>query len=295
MNSFKNMLQNKIDPFFEPSLLNMKHYLNFVYNVKILSQQEEMRLALILYVTGDIKAAQELIIPHLRFVIKIAKGFLGYGLSLADLIQEGNIGLMKAVKKFDPHKGVRLVSFAFYWIKAEIYDFIIKNWSIVKIASTKNQKKLFFNLRKSKKFFVSLNDEEIKEIAINLNVKKNEIIEMEKRLELPDLSTNDSNSNDYNNQIIYNNKNCIIVDNRLNPEETTIFEKQKLYIKNILKSALKFLDPRSIDIINSRWLIEKQITLKELAKKYHISPERIRQIEISAMKILKNRIGNIDI
>ena len=262
-------------------------YIHSVNQVPILSLDEEQNLAMLLQNEGDIDAARQLIMSHLRFVVKIARGYNGYGLQQADLIQEGNIGLMKAVKRFNPDVGVRLVSFAVHWIRAEIHEFILKNWRVVKIATTKAQRKLFFNLRSSKKRLGWLNQKEINEVAKDLGVKPADVIEMEKRMSNYDAAFEtdlDDDSITYQPSQYLQNDDC-------SPEELLENEQNVSNEHENLQSALSLLDDRSKDIVSKRWLNEKKATLHDLAAIHNISAERVRQIESSAIKKLRNSIN----
>ena len=262
-------------------------YIHSVNQVPILSLDEEQNLARLLQNEGDIDAARQLIMSHLRFVVKIARGYNGYGLQQADLIQEGNIGLMKAVKRFNPDVGVRLVSFAVHWIRAEIHEFILKNWRGVKIATTKAQRKLFFNLRSSKKRLGWLNQKEINEVAKDLGVKPADVIEMEKRMSNYDAAFEtdlDDDSITYQPSQYLQNDDC-------SPEELLENEQNVSNEHENLQSALSLLDDRSKDIVSKRWLNEKKATLHDLAAIHNISAERVRQIESSAIKKLRNSIN----
>ena len=250
-------------------------YIHSVNQVPILSLDEEQNLARLLQNEGDIDAARQLIMSHLRFVVKIARGYNGYGLQQADLIQEGNIGLMKAVKRFNPDVGVRLVSFAVHWIRAEIHEFILKNWRVVKIATTKAQRKLFFNLRSSKKRLGWLNQKEINEVAKDLGVKPADVIEMEKRMSNYDAAFEtdlDDDSITYQPSQYLQNDDC-------SPEELLENEQNVSNEHENLQSALSLLDDRSKDIVSKRWLNEKKATLHDLAAIHNISAERVRQIK----------------
>ncbi len=252
----------------------------------ILSAQEEHELAVALYEEYDMLAAQKLILSHMRFVSFIAYGYKGYGLEHKDLIQEGAIGLMKAVKKFNPYRKVRLASFAVYWIRAEIHEFIFKNWKIVKVATTKSQRKLFFKLKKAKRqIYSSLTDKEAESIAKDLGVKPKDVLEMESRLQFNDVGFN----------IISNAKEDsspeeIITDDSNNPELLTINADSSAKNQQKLYQALATLDERSLNILQSRYLKEEKQTLYTLANKYGISIERIRQLENKAMKQLKDKL-----
>ena len=264
---------------------NLKSYINSIHNIGILSSEEEKKLAEDLYYRNDLDAARKLVLAHLRFVVHIAKTYSGYGLSEADLIQEGNIGLMKAVRRFNPEVGVRLISFAVHWIKAEIHEYVLRNWKIVKIATTKAQRKLFFNLRSKKKDLGWLTEEEVKSISEDLGVKPSDVKEMEKRLSGLDMSF-DPLEGDANEKANYAPANYL-EDSTSNPSE--IIEKEDDSSLNTaqLYEALKQLDDRSRDIIYDRWLSAEKLTLHELAEKYGISAERVRQIEQNAMKKVK--------
>jgi RNA polymerase sigma-32 factor len=262
----------------------------------VLSASDEKKLAKKLFDNGDLKAAKILILSHLRFVIHIAKNYSGYGLPQADLIQEGNIGLMKSVKKFNPHLGVRLISFAIHWIKSEIHEYVLRNWRIVKIATTKSQRKLFFNLRKKKKKMGWFNKKEIEKVAQQLGVKNKDVIEMESRMSAKDVFLNNYSEE---NNIKENTKNVYSIPflkDQLS-DFTYKIEKDnwKKHAKNKLNLALSYLDKRSRDIIYSRWLDnnKKKNTLKDIAKNYGISAERVRQLEKNAMKKLRLTIKNV--
>jgi len=262
-------------------------YMHAVSTIPVLSKQDEVQLATRLQENDDLNAARDLILPHLRFVVHIAKGYRGYGLQLADLIQEGNIGLMKAVKRFDPEYGVRLVSFAVHWIRAEIHEFVIKNWRIVKIATTKSQRKLFFNLRKMRKSMAWLSHDESIAIANDLGVKVETVREMEKRLTGSDIGFDLTGSDDDEKSfapVAYLEKED--ADPALTLEASDYGENN---IKQ-LSAALGELDDRSRDILKLRWLSEKKTTLHALADKYGISAERIRQLEANALKKLRKHI-----
>ncbi len=258
---------------------SLESYFQSVNKIPMLSAEEEHLLAVRYSEEGDLEAARQLVMSHLRFVVKVARGYSGYGLPQADLIQEGSVGLMKAVKRFDPTIGVRLVSFAVHWIRAEMHEYIIRNWKIVKIATTKAQRKLFFNLRLSKKRLAWLNKEEVDSVAKDLGVKPQEVIEMEKRLSSYDTSF-DAPETDDDAPSFY--PAAYLEDKRQGPEE----ELETMQLKNIqleaLTAALDKLDERSKDIVNKRWLSEKKQTLHQLADRYGVSAERIRQLEKSA-------------
>ncbi len=261
-------------------------YLATVSNFEILSQEREQALARDLVANGNLESARELVLAHLRFVVHIAKSYNGYGLNLGDLIQEGNVGLMKAVKRFDPDKGVRLVSFAVHWIKAEIHEFILRNWRIVKIATTKAQRKLFFNLRSAKKSLAWLSNDEANAIAEDLGVSVSDVQQMEGRLTSRDLCFDapvDADDDSATQAPAY-----YLEGNAEDPAQLVEAEEWNNTEHAQLTSALKLLDERSRDILAARWLNEEgKATLQDLAEKYGVSAERIRQIENSALKKLR--------
>jgi len=265
---------------------NLEAYMRAARSIPILTLEEEQQHAIDLQETGNIASAQKLILPHLRFVIKVANNYAGYGLSIADLIQEGNIGLMKAVKRFRPEVGVRLVSFAVHWIKAEIHEFILKNWRIVKIATTKAQRKLFFKLRSQKTRLGWFKPEEIEQVAETLGVTKENVVEMENRLNNQDVGF--SMNNDDDDDSAYLAPENTLVSSTPSPElllEAKDFEQQN---HNQLSEALEALDDRSRTIVTRRWLNDdSKATLHELADEYGVSAERIRQIEKNAFKTIK--------
>ncbi|BGI51267.1 MAG: RNA polymerase sigma factor RpoH [Buchnera aphidicola (Ceratovacuna japonica)] len=269
------------------SIGSLRSYIKVVFSFPVISKEKEKYLSNLLYYKKDLNSAKTLILSNLRFVVHISKNYLGYGLLQSDLIQEGNIGLMKAVKKFNPEIGVRLISFAIYWIKSEIHEYVLKNWRIVKIATTKSQRKLFFNLRKNKKKFKWFNSDEIEIIAQELGVSYNDVKEMETRMSAKDLAFNYSTLED-NKKTKSKFLMSYFKDN--NSNFANIFEKDELYKHNIIKlnNALSSLDNRSKYIIVSRWLYNnKKKTLQNLADYYGISAERVRQIEKVAMKKMK--------
>ncbi len=266
-------------------------YLSQVYQIPVLTRDEELELTTEFFETEDVKLAHKLVIAHLRFVVHIAKSYAGYGLPLADIIQEGNVGLLKAVTKFDPNKGVRLVSFAVHWIKAEIHEFILKNWRIVKIATTKAQRKLFFNLRSKKKNTGWLTDEEAKRIAKELDVSFKEVMHMENRLNSAD-SPFDAPTDEEDNEKAFS-PSQYLEDNSFNPEDITEQKNYEDVNHTALLKNISALDKRSQDIIRARWLDDNKITLNELADKYSVSAERIRQIEATAFKKLKTALVNV--
>ena len=266
-------------------------YLSQVYSIPVLTREEELELTQEFYETEDVKVAHKLVISHLRFVVHIAKSYAGYGLPLADVIQEGNVGLLKAVKKFDPEKGVRLVSFAVHWIRAEIHEFILKNWRIVIIATTKAQRKLFFNLRSKKKNTGWLTDEEAKKIAKDLDVSVKEVMHMENRLNSNDAAF-DLSSDDEDDEKAFS-PSQYIEDNSFSPELIAEQDNYEKVNHGALFKGISNLDKRSQDIIRTRWLDDEKLTLNELADKYKISAERIRQIEATAFKKLKTSLVNV--
>jgi RNA polymerase sigma-32 factor len=266
-------------------------YLSQVYKIPVLTREEELELTTEFFETEDVKLAHKLVISHLRFVVHIAKSYAGYGLPLADIIQEGNVGLLKAVTKFDPNKGVRLVSFAVHWIKAEIHEFILKNWRIVKIATTKAQRKLFFNLRSKKKNTGWLTDEEAKRIAKELDVSVKEVMHMENRLNSAD-SPFDAPTEVEDNEKAFS-PSQYLEDNSFNPEDIAEQKNYEDVNHTALIKNISALDKRSQDIIRARWLDDNKITLNELADKYSVSAERIRQIEATAFKKLKTALVHV--
>ena len=263
-------------------------YLNLVRSMPRLTVEEERELTLRYRDEGDLSAARELVMTNLRFVVHVARGYSGYGLSMPDIIQEGNIGLMKAVKRFDPDVGVRLVSFAVHWIKAEIHEYVIKNWGIVKIATTKAQRKLFFNLRKSKQDLGWLSNAEAMAIAENLNVDLSDVYEMEKRLSSHDMSF-DMPTDESSEETAFYPANYL-EQYGADPSELLENADWEDHGQDLLSEAMAKLDARSFDILTSRWLAEDKATLHELAEKYNVSAERIRQLEQNAMRKIKASI-----
>ena len=258
-------------------------YLNQLRKTPLLSKEEENSLFKKLNSSDDLEAARKLVLAHLRFVVHVAKTYKGYGLPLLDLIQEGNIGLMKAVKRFDPDKNVRLLSFAIYWIRAEIHEFVIKNWRMVKVATTKAQRKLFFKLKSKKTHTSWLTDTEKKDIACELNVKPETVTQMESRLSGKDISFDPSDEDDVS-------PSTYLTNNNLDPLENLEYENDSSDSLHRLEAAMSKLDERSKDIISHRYLLENKSTLNELSKKYNISKERIRQIENKSLNLLKDSI-----
>ncbi|MEE4638717.1 MAG: RNA polymerase sigma factor RpoH [Wenzhouxiangella sp.] len=261
-------------------------YIQEVNRLPVLTLEEEQDLARRFRDDDDLDAARRMVMAHLRFVVHVARGYAGYGLALGDLIQEGNIGLMKAVKRFDPDQGVRLVSFAVHWIRAEIHEFILRNWRIVKVATTKAQRKLFFNLRRQKKRLGWLNQAEVNRVAEELGVKPEVVTEMESRLSGQDIGfdlTNDDDDSSYVAPAAY------LEGLTVSPHEAVEAQDWEDHHHNLLFDGIGNLDDRSRDIIQSRWLVDPKITLQELADKYGVSAERIRQLESAALKKLKAR------
>ncbi len=261
-------------------------YTQTVNAIPMLDSERERELAVRFREDGDLDAARELVMAHLRYVVRVARGFSGYGLPLADLIQEGNIGLMKAVKSYDPTRGVRLVSFAVHWIRAEIYDFVLRNWRIVKVATTKAQRKLFFNLRKSKNRLGWLNQDEAEAIANQLEVPAETVLEMESRMSSTDISFDGYDSDD--DKVV--SPAGYLPDMRYNPEKLATAADSEAVRRESLESSLETLDERSRTIIERRWLQDPKATLHELADEYGVSAERIRQIEKRALTRLKDQL-----
>jgi len=267
---------------------NIESYIQSVSRFPILTEEREMELARRLRRDNDLEAARELVLSHLRLVVSVARGYLGYGLPHADLIQEGNVGLMKAVKRFDPDRGVRLVSFAIHWIRAEIHEFILRNWRLVKVATTKAQRKLFFNLRSLKSGLNTLSPDEVKNVAAQLRVKPEEVVEMETRLSGQDIALEPSNDDEDERvaPIAY------LADPAAEPSEALAERQIRELHESGLKRALASLDARSRRIIERRWLAEGDTaTLHELAAEYGVSAERIRQIEAKAMQKMRGELA----
>ena len=265
---------------------NLDAYIQAARRVPILTPEEEYSLAQDLQETGNIESAQKLVLPHLRFVIKVANNYSGYGLPIADLIQEGSIGLMKAVKRFRPEVGVRLVSFAVHWIKAEMHEYILKNWRIVKVATTKAQRKLFFKLRSQKTRLGWFKSEEIDHVAETLGVTRENVIEMENRLNNYDVGFDPATDEDEDNAYLAPANS--LVSSIPSPEHTLESQDTKATNHAMLSEALENLDDRSKAIVTRRWLTEPKATLHELADEYGVSAERIRQIEGNAFKSIKS-------
>jgi RNA polymerase sigma-32 factor len=267
---------------------NIDAYISASYQIPVLTPEEERSLAESLRDHGDMEAARRMVMSHLRFVIRIARGYLGYGLPLPDLIQEGTVGLMKAVRRFEPDMGVRLVSFAVHWIRAEIHEYILRNWRIVKVATTKAQRKLFFNLRSAKKRLGWFTHAEVLAVAEDLGVKPSTVLEMESRLSNQDLAFDGYEDDDDESPSA---PSTYLPDTRMEPfrmlerEDTERDDKERLY------AAIQGLDERSKVILTQRWLTEKKQTLHELAQQFNVSAERIRQIEKNAMKKLRLQLA----
>lgn len=271
-----------------PQSGSIEAYVQSAYSIPMLTAEREHELATRLNEENDLQAAQELIMSHLRFVIHVAKGYAGYGLAQADLIQEGNVGLMKAVKRFNPSVGVRLVSFAVHWIKAEIHEFVLRNWRIVKVATTKAQRKLFFNLRKNKKRLGWFSNDEVSHVAESLGVSEKDVLEMESRMTSQDQTFEMSNDDDDSASGSGSFAPAQYLEDKSSDIAVQVEESNwEQHANNRLASALVALDERSQDIIKTRWLDEDKATLQELADKYQISAERVRQLEKNALNKLK--------
>ncbi len=267
---------------------SIETYVQSAYSIPMLTVEREQELASRLYNEGDLQAAQELIMSHLRFVIHVAKGYAGYGLPQADLIQEGNVGLMKAVKRFNPEVGVRLVSFAVHWIKAEIHEFVLRNWRIVKVATTKAQRKLFFNLRKNKKRLGWFSNDEVTNVAETLGVSTKDVLEMESRMSNQDQAFELSSDEDDSASAGSFSPAQYLEDKQSDLATVVEDNNWEDHANKRLSSAMVDLDERSQDIIRTRWLTDDKSTLQELANKYQISAERVRQLEKNALTKLKN-------
>lgn len=259
-------------------------YISAAYQIPVLTPEEEKALAIRLRDHGDVEAAKRLVTSHLRFVIRIARGYLGYGLPLPDLIQEGTVGLMKAVRRFEPDMGVRLVSFAVHWIRAEIHEYILRNWRIVKVATTKAQRKLFFNLRSAKKRLGWFSKDEVEAVAADLGVKPETVLQMESRLANQDLSFDGLEDDD---EDAPSAPATYLPDLSMEPARLLERQDTERDQHDRLHAAIQGLDERSKTILRERWLVEKKQTLHELAEKFGVSAERIRQIEKNAMKKLR--------
>ena len=267
---------------------NLDAYIYQVNQIPLLSLEEEKRLAEDFHASGNLESARQLVLSHLRYVVRVAHGYLGYGLALGDLIQEGNVGLMKAVKRFDPSMGVRLVSFAVHWIKAEIHEFVLRNWRIVKIATTKAQRKLFFKLRQQKKRLGWFTSTEITEVAKDLGVSREEVMHMEQRLNAVDVAF-DAPLDD-SEEVTWAPADYL-TDAAADPAYVLECERGETQGRERLQDALEQLDMRSQDILRQRWLCESKKTLQELAAQYQVSPERIRQLEAQAFSKIKRLVG----
>ncbi|MCC2655984.1 MAG: rpoH [Panacagrimonas sp.] len=266
---------------------SLDSYIQSVSRIPVLEPQEEQLLARRLREEGDLGAAQNLVLSNLRFVVHIARGYMGYGLQLADLIQEGNVGLMKAVKRFDPDVGVRLISFAVHWIKAEIHEFVLRNWRIVKIATTKAQRKLFFNLRSAKQRLGWMNADEVETIARDLKVKPEEVLQMEGRLGGGDVSFSATSSDDEEHSYVPEDY-LAVEDPSIRRIEDADWHEQR---ESTMREVITKLDARSRDILMRRWLADgEKAGLQELGDEYGVSAERIRQIEAAAMKKIRKAI-----
>ena len=266
---------------------DLQGYLRAVYAFPYLGADEERELAIRFRRDDDLDAAWQLVTSHLRYVAKVARTYRGYGLPQEDLIQEGNIGLMKAVKRFDPGVGVRLVSFAMHWIRAEIHEFVLRNWRIVKVATTKAQRKLFFNLRGAKQRTGALSRREIEDIADDLAVRPEDVVEMERRLEAHDAAFDGLAGDDDHAAPA-----AFIADPAPDPAETVEAEQWTESATGRLQAALAALDERTRDIVTRRWLAEPKAKLRELAEEYGISAERVRQIEAQALRELRHTLGD---
>lgn len=268
---------------------NLQAYIHSVNSIPVLSVEQERDLGERLYYHQDLDAARQMVMAHLRFVVHIARSYSGYGLPQGDLIQEGNVGLMKAVKRFNPEMGVRLVSFAVHWIKAEIHEYVLRNWRIVKVATTKAQRKLFFNLRSHKKRLAWLTNDEVTAVADSLGVEAREVREMESRLTGHDMSFDPSDSDD--DESAYQSPSNYLEDHSYDPALQLEASDQTDNDSSSLHEALGELDERSRDILQQRWLSDEKVTLHDLAAQYGVSAERIRQLEKNAMKKLKGSIA----
>ena len=269
---------------------NLDQYIQAAFRIPVLSLEQERSLAERLRKEGDLDAARQLVMSHLRFVVRVARGYSGYGLALGDLIQEGNIGLMKAVKRFDPTVGVRLVSFAVHWVRAEIHEYILRNWRIVKVATTKAQRKLFFNLRSKKQRLGWMNQDEVNAIAQDLGVKPETVLEMESRLSGQDLGFDPVGSDDDDDGHAYAPA-AYLTDASNDPALTVEQDDASDRNTSQLVTALAKLDDRSREILEARWLSDEKSTLHELADRYQVSAERIRQIEKNAINKLKKSMA----
>ncbi|AHE99622.1 RNA polymerase sigma factor RpoH [Thioalkalivibrio paradoxus] len=269
---------------------NLDHYIAAVSRIEVLDAQEEQRLARALRDRQDLDAARQLILHNLRFVVHVARGYLGYGLPLGDLIQEGNVGLMKAVRRFDPEQGVRLVSFAVHWIRAEIHEFILRNWRIVKVATTKAQRKLFFNLRQAKQRLGWLNPGEVTAVARDLGVSESDVLEMESRLSSRDTSFDPAPEDDEDREHRVPAEH-LAGSPEHDPAQVTEDADWNRHFQSRLRESLNALDARTRDILTRRYLSEPKATLHQLAAEYGVSAERIRQIENRAIRSLRETLA----
>jgi RNA polymerase sigma-32 factor len=263
---------------------SLDSYIDRVSQIPVLTKEDEVALATRFRTQADLDAARQLVLSHLRFVVHISRGYLGYGLPMGDLIQEGNVGLMKAVKRFDPNVGVRLVSFAVHWIRAEIHEYVLRNWRLVKVATTKSQRKLFFNLRRMKKNLAWLSEEETQAVAKDLGVEVSDVREMEQRLSARDMSfdpTPDADEEEAYSPAMY------LPASNADPAVEVEREEWEEDSTDRLMIAMEKLDDRSRDILKRRWMTDDKATLHELADEYGISAERVRQVETNAIKKLK--------
>jgi len=270
---------------------SLEGYIHAIQAIPVLEAEAERELAISLRDDNNLEAAKQLILHNLRFVVKVARGYNGYGLPLSDLVQEGNVGLMKAVKRFDPDMNVRLISFAVHWIRAEIHEYILRNWKIVKVATTKAQRKLFFNLRSSKARLGWLSNDQAEEVALDLGVSKADVLEMEQRLGAQDVSFDVSADQD-DDERSYAPSQYLAAESA-DPADRLESEEWETYTHSRFEAALADLDERSKDILASRWLVEEKATLQELAEKYGVSAERIRQLENAAVKKLRTAVGEL--
>jgi RNA polymerase sigma-32 factor len=282
--SATNLLVARPDSLLAGPLGSFDAYADRISRIAVLSREEELDLATRFRNDNDLEAARHLVMSHLRFVLHIARGYSGYGLPIGDLVQEGNVGLMKAVKRFEPGMGVRLVSFAVHWIRAEIHDYVLRNWRLVKIATTKPQRKLFFNLRRMKKNLSWLSHEETQAVARDLGVSAAEVTEMEQRLSARDMSFDPTPDSDEDSS--YGPSAYLSAPNA-DPAEAAENSEWDADVHSRLTSAVALLDARSQSILRRRWMADDKATLHDLADEYGVSAERIRQIEVAAMKRVK--------
>jgi RNA polymerase sigma-32 factor len=283
------LIRPSTDLVFAGPVGSLEAYVDRVSRIPVLTREEELALARQLQTGGDLEAARQLVLSHLRFVVHIARGYGGYGLPMGDLIQEGNVGLMKAVKRFDPDVGVRLVSFAVHWIRAEIHEYVLRNWRLVKIATTKAQRKLFFNLRRFKKNLGWLTESETRAIAEDLGVTAAEVTDMEQRLSSRDLSFDPAPDVDEEESAY--SPSAYLPHPEADPSVAVEREQWDEDTTDRLSQALEMLDERSQHILRSRWMTEEKATLHELADRYGVSAERIRQIEANAIKKLRGMVA----